>query len=454
MANLFKKILVANRGEIALRILRSCRDLGIKTVVAYSEADASSLPVQLADEKVCIGPPDSGLSYRNIPNILSAAEISGAEAIHPGYGFLAENAQFAEACGAAGLTFIGPSPESIALMGDKAKARELMIKHGVPVIPGSPGAVKGEQEARETAKRIGYPVIVKASAGGGGRGMRVVNEEDEMSKALQTAQLEAKNAFGDDTVYLEKFFVDPRHIEVQILADKKGHTIALGERDCSIQRRHQKLLEESPSPVVDDALRREMMKVAVEAAKAARYVNTGTVEFLLDKHHKFFFIEMNTRIQVEHPVTEMVAGLDLIKEQILIAAGRLLELRQRDVKLRGHSIECRINAECPERFTPSPGTITTYRVPGGPGVRVDSAAYAGGVIPPYYDSLVAKLIVHADTRPEAIARMKRALDEFVIEGIKTTIPLHRRIMDDPNFVKGKYSTGFLERFLSAESPAA
>jgi acetyl-CoA carboxylase biotin carboxylase subunit len=454
MANLFKKILVANRGEIALRILRSCRDLGIKTVVAYSEADASSLPVQLADEKVCIGPPDSGLSYRNIPNILSAAEISGAEAIHPGYGFLAENAQFAEACGAAGLTFIGPSPESIALMGDKAKARELMIKHGVPVIPGSPGSVKDEQEARETAKGIGYPVIVKASSGGGGRGMRVVNEEGEMSKALQTAQLEAKNAFGDDTVYLEKFFVDPRHIEIQILADKKGHTIALGERDCSIQRRHQKLLEESPSPAVDDDLRREMMKVAVEAAKAAHYVNTGTVEFLLDKHHKFFFIEMNTRIQVEHPVTEMVAGLDLIKEQILIAAGRLLELRQRDVKLRGHSIECRINAECPERFTPSPGTITTYRVPGGPGVRVDSAAYAGGVIPPYYDSLVAKLIVHADTRPEAIARMKRALDEFVIEGIKTTIPLHRRIMDDPNFVKGKYSTGFLERFLSAESPAA
>ena len=454
MANLFKKILVANRGEIALRILRSCRDLGIKTVVAYSEADAASLPVQLADEKVCIGPPDSGLSYRNIPNILSAAEISGAEAIHPGYGFLAENAQFAEACGAAGLTFIGPSPESIALMGDKAKARELMIKHGVPVIPGSPGVVKDEQEARETAKRIGYPVIVKASAGGGGRGMRVVNEEDEMSKALQTAQLEAKNAFGDDTVYLEKFFVDPRHIEVQILADKKGHTIALGERDCSIQRRHQKLLEESPSPAVDDALRREMMKVAVEAAKAAHYVNTGTVEFLLDKHHKFFFIEMNTRIQVEHPVTEMVAGLDLIKEQILIAAGRLLELRQRDVKLRGHSIECRINAECPERFTPSPGTITTYRVPGGPGVRVDSAAYAGCVIPPYYDSLVAKLIVHADTRPEAIARMKRALGEFEIEGIKTTIPLHRRIMDDPNFVKGKYSTGFLERFLAVESPAA
>ena len=454
MANLFKKILVANRGEIALRILRSCRDLGIQTVVAYSEADAVSLPVQLADEKVCIGPPDSGLSYRNIPNILSAAEISGAEAIHPGYGFLAENAQFAEACGAAGLTFIGPSPESIALMGDKAKARELMIKHGVPVIPGSPGVVKDEQEARVTAKRIGYPVIVKASAGGGGRGMRVVNEEDEMSKALQTAQLEAKNAFGDDTVYLEKFFVDPRHIEIQILADKKGHTIALGERDCSIQRRHQKLLEESPSPAVDDALRREMMKVAVEAAKAAHYVNTGTVEFLLDKHHKFFFIEMNTRIQVEHPVTEMVAGLDLIKEQILIAAGRLLELRQRDVKLRGHSIECRINAECPERFTPSPGTITTYRVPGGPGVRVDSAAYAGCVIPPYYDSLVAKLIVHADTRPEAIARMKRALGEFEIEGIKTTIPLHRRIMDDPNFVKGKYSTGFLERFLAVESPAA
>jgi acetyl-CoA carboxylase biotin carboxylase subunit len=454
MAGLFKKILVANRGEIALRVLRSCREMGIKTVVAYSEADAATLPVQLADERVCIGPADSALSYRNIPNILSAAEISGAEAIHPGYGFLAENAQFAEACEAAGLTFIGPSPESIALMGDKAKARELMMKRGVPVIPGSPGAVKDEQEARETAGRIGYPVIVKASAGGGGRGMRVVNEESELVKALQTAQLEAKTAFGDDSVYVEKYFVDPRHIEVQILADRKGHIIALGERDCSIQRRHQKLLEESPSPAVSEDLRREMIRAAIEAAKAARYVNAGTIEFLLDKHGKFFFIEMNTRIQVEHPVTEMVTGLDLIKEQILIAAGRSLALRQRDVKLRGHSIECRINAECPERFTPSPGMITTYRVPGGPGVRVDSAAYASYVVPPHYDSLVAKLIVHGDTREEAIARMKRALDEFVIEGIKTTIPLHRRIMDDPNFIKGKFSTGFLDRFLAAETPDA
>ncbi|MEO6665177.1 MAG: biotin carboxylase N-terminal domain-containing protein, partial [Nitrospiria bacterium] len=382
------------------------------------------------------------------------AEISGAEAIHPGYGFLAENAQFAEACGAAGYTFIGPSPESIALMGDKAKARELMLEHGVPVIPGSTGALKDEPEARDTAKRIGYPVIVKASAGGGGRGMRVVNREEELIKAMQTAQLEAKTAFGDDSVYLEKYFIDPRHIEVQILADKKGNTVALGERDCSIQRRHQKLLEESPSPVVDPDLRREMFRVAIDAAKAARYVNTGTVEFLLDKHHKFFFIEMNTRIQVEHPVTEMVVGLDLIKEQISVAAGRLLTFKQREVKLRGHSIECRINAECPERFTPCPGTITTYRVPGGPGVRVDSAAYAGCVISPYYDSLVAKLIVHADTRQDAIARMKRALGEFVIEGIKTTIPLHRRIMDDPNFIKGKCSTGFLERFLAAEPSAA
>ncbi len=454
MAGLFKKILIANRGEIALRIIRSCRDLGIQTVVAYSEADAESLPVRLADERVCIGPADAALSYRNIPNILSAAEITGAEAIHPGYGFLAENAQFAEACDAAGVKFIGPSPESIALMGDKAQARELMIKSNIPVIPGSTGALKDEQEARETAKRIGYPVIVKAAAGGGGRGMRVVNQEADLPKALQTAQMEAKTAFGDESVYLEKYFIDPRHIEVQILADKKGNTIALGERDCSIQRRHQKLLEESPSPAVSPELRREMMKVAVDAAKAAKYVNTGTVEFLLDKQQRFYFIEMNTRIQVEHCVTEMVVDLDLIKEQIMVATGRPLALKQRDVKVRGHAIECRINAECPERFTPSPGTISVYRAPGGPGVRVDSAAYTGCVIPPNYDSLVAKLIVHAETRLEAIARMKRALAEFEIEGIKTTIPLHRRIMDDPGFVKGKFSTGFLERFLSADEPAA
>ena len=454
MAGLFKKILIANRGEIALRIIRSCRDLGIQTVVAYSEADADSLPVRLADERVCIGPADAGLSYRNIPNILSAAEITGAEAIHPGYGFLAENAQFAEACEAAGFRFIGPSPESIALMGDKAQARELMMKHGIPVIPGSTGAVRDEEDARETAKRIGYPVIVKAAAGGGGRGMRVVNQEADLPKALQTAQTEAKAAFGDESVYLEKYFVDPRHIEIQILADKKGHTIALGERDCSIQRRHQKLVEESPSPAVSPELRREMMKVAVDAARAAKYANTGTVEFLLDKHQKFYFIEMNTRIQVEHPVTEMVVGLDLIKEQIMIAAGRPLSLKQRDVKLRGHAIECRVNAECPDRFTPSPGTITAYQVPGGPGVRVDSAAYVGCVIPPYYDSLVAKVIVHGDTRQEAVARMKRALAEFTIEGIKTTIALHRRIMDDQGFVKGRVSTGFLERFLSAEPPSS
>jgi acetyl-CoA carboxylase biotin carboxylase subunit len=454
MAGLFKKILIANRGEIALRIIRSCRDLGIQTVVAYSEADAESLSVRLADERVCIGPADAALSYRNIPNILSAAEITGAEAIHPGYGFLAENAQFAEACEAAGVKFIGPSPESIALMGDKAQARELMTKHNIPVIPGSTGTVKDEQEARETAKRIGYPVIVKAAAGGGGRGMRVVNQEEDLPKALQTAQMEAKTSFGDESVYLEKYFIDPRHIEVQILADRKGNTIALGERDCSIQRRHQKLVEESPSPAVSPELRREMMKVAVDAAKAAKYVNTGTIEFLLDKHQKYYFIEMNTRIQVEHPVTEMVVDMDLIKEQIMVATGKTLSFKQRDVKLRGHAIECRINAECPERFTPSPGTISVYHVPGGPGVRVDSAAYPGCVIPPYYDSLVAKLIVHADTRAEAIARMKRALAEFEIQGIKTTIPLHRRIMDDPGFVKGKYSTGFLERFLAADEPAA
>ncbi len=444
---MFKKILIANRGEIAIRIIRACKELGIKTVAIHSDIDTDSLHVRFADEQICVGPADNSLSYRNIPNILSAAEVTDSEAIHPGYGFLAENPHFAEVCQTAGIQFIGPSAESIALMGDKAKAREIMIKGGIPVLPGSAGIVANEREALEVAKTIGYPVIIKASAGGGGRGMRVVNQEEELVKSFQTAQTEAKAAFGNSDVYVEKYFQEPRHIEVQILADKRGRTIYLGERDCSIQRRHQKLVEEAPSPVVDELLRREMGRIAVEAGKAVGYTNAGTVEFLLDKDRNFYFIEMNTRIQVEHPVTEMVTGLDLIKEQIKITAGYPLEHRQGDIKIRGHSFECRINAECPEKFTPCPGIITTYHVPGGPGVRVDGAVYANYVVPPQYDSLIAKLIVHGENRSEAIARMRRALDEFIVEGIKTTIPLHRRIFDDPGFQKGRFSTNFLEHLI-------
>jgi acetyl-CoA carboxylase, biotin carboxylase subunit len=447
---MFKKILVANRSEIAVRIIQACRELGIKTVAVYSEADVHALHVRLAEERICIGPPDSALSYRNIPNILSAAEITGAEAIHPGYGFLAENAHFAEVCQSIGIKFIGPTSDNIAMMGDKAKAREVMVKKGIPVLPGSQGIVSEEKEAVESAKRIGYPVIIKATAGGGGRGMRVVMQEEDLLSAFQTAQAEAKSAFGDSGVYLEKYFLEPRHIEVQILADEKGRTVYLGERDCSIQRRHQKLIEESPSSAVGESLRREIGAMAVEAAKTVDYCNAGTVEFLLDKDHRFYFMEMNTRIQVEHPVTEMVTGIDLIKEQIKIASGRPLDFRQSDVKIRGHSIECRINAEDPESFTPSPGTVTSFRSPGGPGVRVDSAMMCNGVVPPYYDSLIAKLIVHAENRDAAVARMRRALDEFLIEGIKTTIPLHKRIFDDAVFQKGRISTGFLEKFLSSE----
>jgi acetyl-CoA carboxylase biotin carboxylase subunit len=447
----FKKILIANRGEIALRVIRACRELGIQTVAIHSEADAASLHVRFADESVCVGPADATLSYRNIPNILSAAEITGAEAIHPGYGFLAENSHFAEVCESAGIKFIGPFPECISLMGDKAKARETMMKKGIPVIPGSEGKVANEKEAVEIAKKIGYPVIIKAVAGGGGRGMRVVHREEDLAKSFQTAQTEAKTAFGDDGVYVEKYFIDPRHIEVQVLADEKGKVIYLGERDCSIQRRHQKLIEESPSPVVDDRLRRELGRAALEAVSASHYVNAGTVEFLLDKDHNFYFIEMNTRIQVEHPITEMVCGIDLVKEQIKIAAGRSLDFKQSQIKLRGHSFECRINAEDPEKFTPSPGTITTFHLPGGPGVRVDSAIYLNSVVTPYYDSLIAKLIVHAGTRDEAIAKMRGALSEFVVEGIKTTLPLHKRVFDDPAFIKGRFSTNFLERFLSSLS---
>ena len=448
---MFKKILIANRGEIAVRVIRACKELGIRTVAVHSDVDSHALHVRMADERVCIGPADSSLSYRNIPNVLSAAEVTGADAIHPGYGFLAENAHFAEVCESIGVRFIGPTSDHIAMLGDKAKAREIMGRKNIPLMPGT-GELKSEQEALEAARKIGFPVIFKASAGGGGRGMRVVNREEDLARAFQTAQAEAKANFGNDAVYLEKFFIEPRHIEVQILADEKGRTVYLGERDCSIQRRYQKLLEESPSPAIDDRLRREMGNVAVEAVRSVHYRNAGTVEFLLDKDHNFFFMEINSRIQVEHPVTEMVTGIDLIKEQIRIASGQPLAYRQQDIKLNGHSIECRINAECPDKFTPCPGTVTRFHQPGGLGIRVDSAIESGSVVVPHYDSLIAKLISHGQNRDEAIARMRRALDEFVIEGIKTTIPLHKRIMNDPDFQKGRVSTGFLERF--AVNPSA
>jgi acetyl-CoA carboxylase biotin carboxylase subunit len=443
----FKKILVANRGEIALRVIRACKELGIRTVAIHSEVDATSLHVRAADEKVCVGPPEAALSYRNIPNVLSAAEITGADAIHPGYGFLSENAHFAEVCESIGIKFIGPTSENIAMMGDKAKAREVVARRGLPVTPGSPGELRSEEDALQAAQKIGFPVIIKATAGGGGRGMRVVNHADALGRAFQSAQAEAKSTFGNESVYLERYFLEPRHIEVQVLADHRGHVVHLGERDCSIQRRHQKLVEETPSPAVDEKLRREIGRVAVEAVKAVHYRNVGTVEFLLDKDRNFFFMEVNTRIQVEHPITEMVTGIDLIKEQIRLAAGHLLSFRQQDVVLTGHSMECRINAEDPEKFIPSPGQVTRYSAPGGFGVRVDSALESGAMVVPHYDSLIAKLITHGHDRQESIMRMKRALDEFDIEGIKTTVPLHRRIFDDPDFQKGHISTTFLDRFL-------
>jgi len=450
----FKKILIANRGEIALRVIRACKELGISTVAIHSEVDAHSLHVQLADEHVCVGPAEDGLSYRNIPNVLSAAEVTGAEAIHPGYGFLSENAHFAEVCESIGITFIGPTSENIAALGDKARAREIMIRRNIPVLPGSPGELRSETEALEAARKIGFPVIIKATAGGGGRGMRVVNKEDELVRAFQAAQSEAKSTFGNEAVYLERYFIEPRHIEVQVLADERGRTVHLGERDCSIQRRYQKLVEETPSPAVDEKLRREMGRVAVEAIKAVHYRNAGTVEFLLDKDQHFYFMEVNARIQVEHPITEMITGIDLIKEQIRIAAGLSLAFRQQDIKLTGHSFECRINAEDPEKFTPCPGLITRYRPPGGIGVRVDSVMESNSIVVPHYDSMIAKLITHGRDREESMARMRRALDEFVIEGIKTTLPLHRRIFTDAEFMKGRVSTTFLDRLLANHGPAA
>ncbi len=444
---MFKKVLIANRGEIALRIISACQEMGLKTVAVYSEPDVHSLHVRFADEEVCIGPARSADSYLNIPSILSAAEITGADAIHPGYGFLAESAHFAEVSEACRVRFIGPSPRAIRMMGDKALARATMKKAKVPVLPGSEGVVDGADEAEAIAQKIGFPVMLKATAGGGGKGMRIVESEADVGKAFLAAQKESAAAFGSDEIYIEKFLVNPRHIEIQVMADKKGTTVHLGERECSIQRRHQKVLEEAPSPAVSEKLREKMGRVAVQAAEAVDYEGAGTVEFLLDEEGRFYFMEMNTRIQVEHPVTEMVTGMDLVKDQIRVARGEPLGYRQKDIAVRGASIECRINAEDPTTFVPSPGTIHSFHVPGGPGVRVDTAAHAECTVHPYYDSLIAKLVVHGRDRPEAIERMRRCLRLMVIEGVKTTIPLHQRILDDPDFRAGRYTTRFLENLV-------
>ncbi len=444
----FKKILVANRGEIALRIICACKDLGIPTVAVYSEADRHSLPVRFADQAICIGPAKSARSYLDIPSIISAAEICNVDAIHPGYGFLSENSGFAEVCRVSRIKFIGPAPEVIAQMGIKERARAIMKEHGVPILPGSDGVLSSAEEAIETANRIGFPVILKASAGGGGRGMRIVNSAEELPPLLEQAQQEAGAAFSSADVYLEKFIGAPRHIEFQLLADEHGNVEILGERDCSIQRRHQKLLEESPSPALSDKVRKRVVAKLKEAIKAIGYSNAGTVEFLMDEKGDLYFIEVNARIQVEHPVTEMVTGVDLVKAQIRIAAGETLDsILGGPITCRGHAIECRINAENPQTFAPSPGRITGLNLPGGIGIRVDTHAFQDGVIPPYYDSLVAKLIAHGSTREEAIARMKRALDLFVVEGIHTSIPLHKRIMDEPDFVAGTFDTNFIKRWM-------
>jgi acetyl-CoA carboxylase biotin carboxylase subunit len=449
---MFKKILIANRGEIALRVIQACRELGIETVAVHSTADRESLHVTYADEDVCIGPPRSTDSYLNINSVIAAAEITGADAVHPGYGFLSEKAHFAEVLAECNLAWIGPSPETIRLMGDKAKARQTAIAAGVPVLPGSKEPLADAKAAAAVAAEVGYPVILKASAGGGGRGMRIVRQESELEGQLGTAQQEAEAAFGDGSIYLEKYLQEPRHIEFQIFGDRFGKVIHLGERECSIQRRHQKLIEESPSPALTPELREEMGAAAVRLAEAVHYENAGTIEFLLDADGRFYFMEMNTRIQVEHPVTEMVTGVDLVKLQIQVAAGEPLRIPS-GLKPRGHAIECRVNAEDPENFRPSPGKILTFHPPGGPGVRVDTHAYEHYVIPPYYDSMIAKLIVHDRTRKEALARMSRALDFFVIEGVKTSIPLHRRILADENFRAGRFSTRFMEEFL-ARPPAS
>ncbi|MBR2517601.1 acetyl-CoA carboxylase biotin carboxylase subunit [Geobacillus sp.] len=445
---MIKKVLVANRGEIAVRIIRACRELGIETVAVFSQADRDALHVQLADEAYCIGPTASKDSYLNFTNIMSVATLTGCDAIHPGYGFLAENEAFAELCRECNVTFIGPSPEAIAKMGIKDIARETMREAGVPIVPGSRGVIESLEEARAIAAEIGYPVIIKATAGGGGKGIRVARNEEELVKGINITQQEAATAFGNPGVYIEKYIEDFRHVEIQVLADSYGNTIHLGERDCSIQRRLQKLVEEAPSPALDDDMRRRMGEAAVKAAKAVNYMGAGTVKFIYDHRNKqFYFMEMNTRIQVEHPVTELITGVDLVKEQIRVAAGEKLSLTQEDVSFNGWAIECRINAENPAKnFMPSPGKIAMYLPPGGPGVRVDSAAYPGYTIPPYYDSMIAKLIVHAPTREEAIARMRRALSEFVIEGIHTTIPFHIKLMEHEKFQSGEFNTKFLELY--------
>jgi acetyl-CoA carboxylase biotin carboxylase subunit len=445
---LFQKILIANRGEIALRVQRACRELGIPTVAVHSTADAEAMHVRLADESVCIGPPAAKDSYLNIPAILSAASITGADAIHPGYGFLSENAGFADMVQAHGLTFIGPDPEHIRLMGDKITAKTTMAKLGVPLVAGSDGAVADVAAARAVADRVGYPVLIKAAAGGGGRGMKAAMDADQLDEAFRTARAEARAAFGSDAVYIEKYLDRPRHIELQVLADAHGSVVHFGERDCSLQRRHQKLLEEAGSPALTGAERDRLGETVTAALARIGYRNAGTLEFLYQDGH-FSFIEMNTRLQVEHPVTEMVSGVDLVREQIRVAAGERLGYRQSDIRFEGHAIECRINAENPETFMPTPGRVTAFHAPGGPGVRVDSALYAGYVVPPYYDSLVAKLIVHAPTRAMAIARLRRALDEFAVLGIETTIPLHRRLVDDSEFQAGDYTIHWLENFMAA-----
>jgi acetyl-CoA carboxylase biotin carboxylase subunit len=441
---MFQKILIANRGEIALRILRTCRDMGIRAVVAHSTADARSRAVALADESICIGPPEPQQSYLNIRSIISAAAITDCEAIHPGYGLLSENHTFAEVCRACGITFIGPSPEAIRLMGDKAQARSMAGAAGAPVTPGSPGVLDGVEQAVALAEEIGYPVIVKAAAGGGGRGMRMVRGRESLARAYAVCQSEAQVAFGSSALYLEKFVEDARHVEVQVLGDRSGMRIHLGERDCSIQRRHQKLLEECPAPTISPATRTGLHRAALAVANAVNYVSAGTVEFLVDRRGAFYFIEMNTRIQVEHPITEVVTGLDLIREQIRIAAGEPLGLTQDAVHWDGHAIECRINAEDPEHFAPSPGLVRAWGPPGGPGIRVDSHLAAGYVVPPHYDSLIAKIIAHGRDRAEAVARMRRALAETVVEGIKTTIPFHLKLLADPAFVAGDFGTSRLE----------
>jgi acetyl-CoA carboxylase biotin carboxylase subunit len=444
---MFKKILIANRGEIALRIIHACRELGVRTVAVYSEADENSLHVRFADEDVCIGPPRSADSYLNVPAIISAAEITGADAIHPGYGFLSESAYLAEVCEACHIRFIGPDPSVIKLLGDKARAKKAMKKAGVPMLPGSDGPVTDEEHANKVVRDIGFPVIVKAVAGGGGRGMRVVRNAGELSHALRTAQREAEAAFGNGDVYIEKYLESPRHIEFQIIGDHHGNVVHLGERECSIQRRHQKLIEEAPSPALSDKMRKKMGGVVVDAAKAVQYTNAGTFEFLMDRDGKFYYMETNTRLQVEHPVTEMVTGIDIVKEQIRIAAGERLSFKQSEVTFTGHAIECRVNAEDSETFAPSPGVIHAFSVPGGPGVRIDTFAHSECTVTPYYDSMIAKIITHGRDRQEAIARMKRTLDMTVIEGIKTSVPLQLKILNEADFHAGRLSTSFMERFM-------